>query len=531
MNLGQLSRLVRAEFLVDAQTLTKIQGMPFRAAEIESAGSWRCSMTADAERPIDHAAMTRKDWSSDQEVRWCPGCGDYSILTAVQMLHARARRAAARTRCSCRASAARAGFPYYMNTYGMHTIHGRAPAIATGLAVSRPDLDVWVITGDGDALSIGGNHLIHALRRNVNLTILLFNNQIYGLTKGQYSPTSEVGKVTKSTPFGSVDHPFNPISLALGAEATFVARTHDMDRKHMMETFRRAHEHQGAAFVEVYQNCNVFNDGAFEQITAKDARPKMLIRWSTASRSGSAPKGSTGVVLNARGEAEIVDVADVGEDRLLVHDEHRDDPSAGVRAVPPGRHRRRADADRRVPGRRSARLRGRGAAAARSAPRSAGPRRPRGAARVRRHLGGRRLGRGYARLVEAAEHDPVRGFGEKNVVFSGMRTPAKAAARICATVTGRNKTAVSASPFSTNAATAAALLRNVTVAFGSAGRTEASNRTESTPRSTSGMSVTSCVGWSNARLDRSISPSASSSCIRARSSTTRWGCWRRRRRP
>ena len=162
-------------------------------------------------------------------------------------------------------------FPYYMNTYGMHSIHGRAPAIATGVAVARPDLDVWVITGDGDGLSIGGNHLIHALRRNVNLTILLFNNRIYGLTKGQYSPTSEVGKVTKSTPFGSVDPPFNPLAVALGAEASFVARTHDLDRKHMMETFRAAHDHRGAAFVEIYQNCNVFNDGQFNEITRKQA--------------------------------------------------------------------------------------------------------------------------------------------------------------------------------------------------------------------------------------------------------------------
>ena len=206
---------------------------------------------------------TRKDWSSDQEVRWCPGCGDYSILTAVQLLMpelgVRRENTVFVSGIGCAAR-----FPYYMNTYGMHSIHGRAPAIATGLAMARPDLDVWVVTGDGDMLSIGGNHLIHALRRNVNLTILLFNNQIYGLTKGQYSPTSEVGKVTKSTPFGSLDQPFNPVSLALGAEATFVARTHDMDRKHMMEMFRRAHEHKGAAFVEIYQNCNVFNDGAFE---------------------------------------------------------------------------------------------------------------------------------------------------------------------------------------------------------------------------------------------------------------------------
>ena len=187
--------------------------------------------------------------------------------------------------------------------------------------MARPDLDVWVVTGDGDALSIGGNHLIHALRRNVNLTILLFNNQIYGLTKGQYSPTSEVGKVTKSTPFGSLDHPFNPVSLALGAEATFVARTHDMDRKHMMEMFRRAHEHKGAAFVEIYQNCNVFNDGAFEAITAKDDRDDMLIPLVHGEPIRFGADGEKGVMLDGQGRARIVDVADVGEDAILVHDE------------------------------------------------------------------------------------------------------------------------------------------------------------------------------------------------------------------
>jgi len=220
-----------------------------------------------------------------------------------------------------------ARFPYYMNVYGLHGIHGRAPAIATGIALARPDLDVWVITGDGDALSIGGNHLIHSMRRNVNFTMLLFNNQIYGLTKGQYSPTSEVGKVTKSTPFGSIDQPFNPVSLALGAEASFVARTHDMDRKHMTETFRRAHAHRGSSFVEVYQNCNVFNDGAFAAVTAKEARPNMLIDLKHGEPIRFGADGQHGVLLNARGETEIVDVADVGEDRLLVHDEHRDDPS------------------------------------------------------------------------------------------------------------------------------------------------------------------------------------------------------------
>jgi 2-oxoglutarate ferredoxin oxidoreductase subunit beta len=268
---------------------------------------------------------TKKDWTSDQEVRWCPGCGDYSVLMAVQMLMPElgAKREdtvfVSGIGCSSR-------FPYYMNTYGVHSIHGRAPALATGIAVSRPDLHVWVITGDGDALSIGGNHLLHALRRNVNLTIILFNNQIYGLTKGQYSPTSEAGKVTKSTPFGSLDHPYNPVSLALGAEASFVARTHDMDRKHMMETFRRAYLHQGASLVEVYQNCNVFNDGAFELVTAKDARPKMLIPLAHGEPIRFGPEGEWGVVLED-GSARVVEVADVGEDRLVVHDEHRDDPS------------------------------------------------------------------------------------------------------------------------------------------------------------------------------------------------------------
>src|SRR5580765_1228134 len=211
----------------------------------------------------DVPLTTRKDWSSDQEVRWCPGCGDYSILAAMQMLMpdlgVRREDTVFVSGIGCAAR-----FPYYMNTYGMHSIHGRAPAIATGLAMAREDLDVWVVSGDGDALSIGGNHLIHALRRNVNITILLFNNQIYGLTKGQYSPTSELGKVTKSTPMGSLDRPFNPISLAIGAEATFVARTIDTDRAHLTSVLRAAALHRGAAFVEIFQNCNIFNDGAFD---------------------------------------------------------------------------------------------------------------------------------------------------------------------------------------------------------------------------------------------------------------------------
>src|SRR5687767_8778040 len=271
------------------------------------------------------AVTTKKDWSSDQEVRWCPGCGDYGILKAVQMLMPDLGVAPENTVFISGIGCA-ARFPYYMNTYGMHSIHGRAPAIATGLAMARPDLDVWVVTGDGDALSIGGNHLIHALRRNINLTILMFNNQIYGLTKGQYSPTSEVGKVTKSTPFGSLDTPFNPISLALGAEATFVARTHDMDRKHMMETFRRAHAHRGSAFVEIYQNCNVFNDGAFEQITGKENRPTMLIPLEHGKPIRFGPDGEHGVAVDEQGRARLVTVADVGEEHLLVHDEARPDP-------------------------------------------------------------------------------------------------------------------------------------------------------------------------------------------------------------
>ena len=269
---------------------------------------------------------SRKDWSSDQEVRWCPGCGDYSILAAVQLLmpdlEVRREDTVFVSGIGCAAR-----FPYYMNTYGLHSIHGRAPAIATGLAMARPDLKVWVVSGDGDLLSIGGNHLIHALRRNIDITILMFNNQIYGLTKGQYSPTSELGKVTKSTPFGSLDHPFNPLSVAIGAEASFVARTHDMDRAHMVDTFKRAYQHKGASFVEVFQNCNVFNDGAFEGVTAKPVRDEMIIplRHGEPIRFGT--EGQHGVVLDAQHGARVVEVADVGADALLVHDETRVDPS------------------------------------------------------------------------------------------------------------------------------------------------------------------------------------------------------------
>ena len=259
--------------------------------------------------------LTAKDFTSDQEVRWCPGCGDYAILSAVQKflpeLGLPRERIVFISGIGCAAR-----FPYYVQTYGMHSIHGRAPAIATGLALSRPDLSVWVVTGDGDALSIGGNHLIHALRRNVNLKILMFNNQIYGLTKGQYSPTSPLGTVNKTTPMGSLDWPFNPVALALGAEATFVARTIDTDRAHLTETLRRAYAHPGAAFVEIYQNCNVYNDGAFDAVR-DEKENRILLEDGKPITFGA--DGERGVRLREDGSAEIVDGAD--EASLLVHDE------------------------------------------------------------------------------------------------------------------------------------------------------------------------------------------------------------------
>src|SRR5271170_4916005 len=221
--------------------------------------------------------LTTKDLTSDQEVRWCPGCGDYSILA--QMRKAIAPLGFPREKlvfvsgigCSSR-------FPYYMNAFGFHTIHGRAPALATGLKVARPDLEVWVVTGDGDSLSIGGNHTIHMLRRNVGLKVLMFNNKIYGLTKGQFSPTSEIGKKTKSTPFGTADRPFNPIALAIGAEGTFVARSVDVFQQHLKDTLKKTAAHQGAAYVEILQNCNIFNDGAWETITEKEARSEQVVQ-------------------------------------------------------------------------------------------------------------------------------------------------------------------------------------------------------------------------------------------------------------
>jgi 2-oxoglutarate/2-oxoacid ferredoxin oxidoreductase subunit beta len=275
----------------------------------------------------DDAKQSKKDFTSDQEVRWCPGCGDYAVLATMQgflpELGLKRENIVFISGIGCSSR-----FPYYMNTYGMHSIHGRAPAIATGLAVSRPDLSIWVITGDGDALSIGGNHLIHALRRNVNLKILLFNNRIYGLTKGQYSPTSEVGKVTKSTPLGSVDTPFNPVSLALGAEASFVARTLDSDRKHLTEVLRRAAQHRGTALVEIYQNCPIFNDGAFAALKDPDQAPMRLLRLTDGEPITSGTDDDQQVVVRTdTGTLQVVPRADADPARVLTHDPHALDPS------------------------------------------------------------------------------------------------------------------------------------------------------------------------------------------------------------
>jgi len=276
--------------------------------------------------PKTDVAQTKKDFTSDQEVRWCPGCGDYAVLATMQSflpeLGLRRENVVFVSGIGCSSR-----FPYYMNTYGLHSIHGRAPAIATGLSTSRPDLSVWVITGDGDGLSIGGNHLIHALRRNVNLKILLFNNRIYGLTKGQYSPTSELGKITKSTPMGSLDRPFNPLSLALGADATFVARAIDSERKQLTEVLRAAAAHKGAAFVEIYQNCNIYNDGAFEILKGPDTKDEVLLRLEHGQPMRLGATGERGVIRRPDGSLGVAEVAEVGEDALLVHDAHAEDPS------------------------------------------------------------------------------------------------------------------------------------------------------------------------------------------------------------
>jgi 2-oxoglutarate ferredoxin oxidoreductase subunit beta len=275
--------------------------------------------------------QTGKEFTSDQEVRWCPGCGDYAVLKAVQGflpdLGLRRENIVFISGIGCSSR-----FPYYLDTYGMHSIHGRAPSIATGIATTREDLSVWVVTGDGDALSIGGNHLIHALRRNVNMTILLFNNRIYGLTKGQYSPTSEAGKVTKSTPMGSLDHPFNPVSLALGAEATFVARTIDSDRKHLTGVLSAAAAHRGTSLVEIYQNCPIFNDGAFDAIKSPDTKADAIIPLVHGEPIRFGVEGSKGLARDgATGGVKVVEVgSDPGQftvDDLLVHDVHNDDPT------------------------------------------------------------------------------------------------------------------------------------------------------------------------------------------------------------
>ena len=273
------------------------------------------------------AKLTKKDYTSDQEVRWCPGCGDYIILSTVQSflpeLGLRKENIVFVSGIGCSSR-----FPYYLDTYGMHSIHGRAPAIATGLATSRPDLSVWVVTGDGDALSIGGNHLIHALRRNVNMTILLFNNRIYGLTKGQYSPTSEPGKITKSTPAGSVDTPFNPVSLALGAEATFVARSLDNDRAHLSHILRAAAAHRGTALVEIYQNCPIFNDGAFDAIKDRDQQQARLVQLADGMPVTVGSEDARQVLVRTdEGKLVFVPEAEATPERTVVHNASDPDPS------------------------------------------------------------------------------------------------------------------------------------------------------------------------------------------------------------
>jgi 2-oxoglutarate ferredoxin oxidoreductase subunit beta len=270
--------------------------------------------------------LTAKDLSTDQAVRWCPGCGDYSILA--QMKKALAPLGMPQEKmvfvsgigCSSR-------FPYYMNTYGFHSIHGRAPAVATGLKLARPDLQVWVITGDGDGLSIGGNHLIHAIRRNIDLKIILFNNEIYGLTKGQYSPTSRVGTRSKSTPLGSFENPLRPLSLAIGAEATFVARTVDVDILHLTETLKRAAAHKGTAFVEIYQNCVIFNDGVFDYASDKSVKADNLLYLEHGKPLIFGKDKNQGIRLNGLDPEVVALGGDVPMDDLLVHDEQAEEPS------------------------------------------------------------------------------------------------------------------------------------------------------------------------------------------------------------
>jgi 2-oxoglutarate ferredoxin oxidoreductase subunit beta len=273
------------------------------------------------------STLTKKDFVTDQEVRWCPGCGDYSILAAVQnvlpTLGIPREKFVFVSGIGCSSR-----FPYYMRTYGFHTIHGRAPAIATGVKLANPDLSVWIVTGDGDGLSIGGNHLIHLIRRNIDVTVMLFNNRIYGLTKGQYSPTSEFGKRTKSSPYGTVDHPFNPISLALGADATFVARSVDVYPEHLKEIIRRAAEHRGTSFVEIYQNCNIFNDGAFKGVTERQIRNDAQIELVHGQPMIFGKDRDRGIRFQGE-HLEVVRLGEngVGPDDVLVHDETRSRPS------------------------------------------------------------------------------------------------------------------------------------------------------------------------------------------------------------
>lgn len=279
-------------------------------------------MTVATETP----QLKRSDFVSGQEVRWCPGCGDYAILAQVQKtmpeLGIPKENIVFISGIGCSSR-----FPYYMNTYGVHSIHGRAPTLATGLKCARPDLMVWVVTGDGDGLSIGGNHFIHALRRNIDINILLFNNKIYGLTKGQYSPTSELGKKTKSSPTGSIDRPMNPIGVALGAEATFIARTVDVYQRHMAEVLKRAAEHKGGTLVEIAQNCLIFNDGAWDYMTDKDERAENVLFLEHGKPMRFGKDLEKGICLCGGLVPRVVDVDQVGEDNLLVHDEHALEPT------------------------------------------------------------------------------------------------------------------------------------------------------------------------------------------------------------
>ncbi len=268
---------------------------------------------------VDRPALTKKDWKTDQDVRWCPGCGDYSILNAVQGAFVKLGKQLHETViisgicCSSR-------FPYYMETYGFHTIHGRAPAIATGVKVSNPELDVWVVTGDGDAMSIGGNHFIHAMRRNVGLKVLLFNNRIYGLTKGQFSPCSEQGKVTKSSPMGSVDYPFSPMALALGAGGTFIARSVDVFGAHLEDTICKASTHHGTALVEIYQNCNIFNDGAFKGFSDKEVRETRILYLEHGKPLLFGPNKDQGIAFDSNFQPHIVTGAELS--KAFVWDEN-----------------------------------------------------------------------------------------------------------------------------------------------------------------------------------------------------------------